>query len=122
MSMQPAAEKQEDIMKLDFNKLQEERIPEFKGGTGETIARMHVDELGKIMYGRLPAGSTIGYHRHETNSEIIFILDGAAKCLYDDGEEHLVKGECHYCPKGHSHSLINAGKEELVFFAVVPEQ
>ena len=100
-------------MKLDFNKLQEERIPEFKGGTGETIARMH---------GRLPAGSTIGYHRHETNSEIIFILDGAAKCLYDDGEEHLVKGECHYCPKGHSHSLINAGKEELVFFAVVPEQ
>ncbi|MCM1500620.1 MAG: cupin domain-containing protein [Clostridium sp.] len=109
-------------MKIEFDKMDETRIPEFKGGKGELIAKMRVDELGKIMYGKLPVGSSIGYHKHDGNSEIIYILDGVAKCLYDDGEEELVKGDCHYCPKGHSHSLINVGDDELVFFAVVPEQ
>ena len=32
------------------------------------------------------------------------------------------KGDCHYCPKGHTHSLINNSDEDLVFFAVVPVQ
>lgn len=45
-------------------------------------------------------------HKHETNSEVILITSGEARCLYDDGEERLVKGDCHYCPRGHSHSLI----------------
>ena len=42
--------------------------------------------------------------------------------LYMMTEESLEAGDCHYCPKGHTHSLINVGKEDLVFFAVVPEQ
>lgn len=109
-------------MKINFNTMEENRIPQFKGGEGDTIARMHVDELGKIMYGRLEVGSSIGYHKHETNSEIIYILHGNGKCLYDEGEEILEAGDCHYCPKGHSHSLINNSEKDLVFFAVVPEQ
>ena len=109
-------------MIIDFKSMQEICIPEFKGGIGDTIAKMHVDELGKIMYGKLTPGSSIGLHKHETNSEIIYILSGNAKTIYDDTEESLEAGDCHYCPKGHTHSLINAGKEDLVFFAVVPEQ
>ena len=109
-------------MKIDFKNMTEERIPEFKGGTGDFIAKMNTDELGKIIYGKLEPGSSIGYHKHETNSEIIYILEGNGKCLYDDGEEKLSAGDCHYCPKGHSHSLINDSNMNLVFFAVVPEQ
>ncbi len=109
-------------MKLEFDKMQEKRLPEFKGGVGDFIAKMHTDELGKIIYGKLEPGSSIGYHKHETDSEIIYILEGKAKCLYDDGEERLLAGECHYCPKGHGHSLINDGSELVVFFAVVPMQ
>ncbi len=109
-------------MKLEFDKMQEKRLPEFKGGVGDFIAKMHTDELGKIIYGKLEPGSSIGYHKHETDSEIIYILEGKAKCLYDDGEERLSAGECHYCPKGHGHSLINDGAELVVFFAVVPMQ
>ena len=86
------------------------------------MARMRVDELGKIMYGRLEPGSSIGFHSHETNSEIIYIISGKADFLYDSGKEEASAGECHYCPKGHSHSMINNGSEDLVFFAVVPEQ
>lgn len=109
-------------MKIEFARMEENRMHEFKGGTGDTVAKMHVDELGKIMHGRLEAGASIGFHRHETSSEIIYILNGHGKCLYDDGEEKLVAGDCHYCPKGHSHSLINDSDGDLVFFAVVPEQ
>ena len=40
----------------------------------------------------------------------------------DDGEEPLKAGDCHYCPKGRAHSLINNSEEPLEFFAVVPQQ
>ena len=41
--------------------------------------------------------------------------------LLDDNELlTLEAGQCHYCPQGHTHSLINDSEEDLVFFAVVP--
>jgi len=109
-------------MKIDFHAIDEIRMPEFKGGVKDFVARMYVDELGKIMLGKLEPGASIGYHKHETNSEIIYILDGTGKVLYDDSVEMLATGDCHYCPKGHSHSLINDSRNDLRFFAVVPEQ
>ena len=40
-----------------------------------------------------------------------------------DGEtEILHTGSCHFCPKGHTHSLINDSNGDLAFFAVIPEQ
>ena len=110
-------------MKIDFNEIQEVANPQFKGGVGDTMFRTFNDGQNKIMRGRLEPGCSIGFHSHETNSEIIYILSGEARCLYDNGEERLVPGQCHYCPKGHSHSLINASATEpLTFFAIVPEQ
>ena len=84
--------------------------------------RIYNDELGKIMRGRLIPGASIGLHTHETNSEIIYVLEGQGKVLYDGEYETLSAGSCHYCPKGHAHSLINDSAADLVFFAVVPEQ
>lgn len=109
-------------MKIEFDGITETRMPEFKGGEGVFIVKMHMDKLTKIMKGRLEPGSSIGMHKHETNSEIIYILSGTGRMIFDDWEEELNPGDCHYCPKGHSHSLINSGSEDLVFFAVVPEQ
>lgn len=116
-------------MIIDFDKMEEVAHPQFKGGEGETLFRTFNDGQNKIMRGRLDPGCSIGYHRHEINSEIIYVLSGEARCLYDDGDEpgvradeKLVPGQCHYCPRGHSHSLINASATEpLLFFAVVPE-
>ena len=110
-------------MKIDFTKMEEVANPRFKGGEGDTMFRTFNDGTNKIMRGRLDVGCSIGYHCHETNSEIIYILSGEARCLYDNGEETLTPGQCHYCPKGHAHSLINASTTEpLTFFAIVPEQ
>lgn len=121
-------------MVIDFNKINEVVTPNFKGGEGAARMRTQYDGMNKIMMGRLLPGCTIGYHIHDESSEIIYITSGTARCLYDGGEpepnganaiieEHLVAGQCHYCPRGHSHSLINASDTEpLDYFAVVTEQ
>lgn len=108
-------------MKVDFSQIKENPYPEFKGGIGVTNLKTHEDDLGKIMRGRLEPGACIGMHTHENNSEIIFILEGECKALYDGEGETLKAGDCHYCPQGHSHSLINNGNKDLIFYAVVAE-
>ena len=109
-------------MLVDFNAMEETDIPHFLGGEGSIRAKMRVDELGKILHGVLEPGSTIGLHTHDTSSEIIYILAGEGKVLYDGEYETLSAGSCHYCPKGHTHSLINDSGALLEFFAVVPVQ
>lgn len=109
-------------MLIDFSTMEEKVIPGFLGGEGTFHTRMRVDELGKIMRGCLEPGSSIGLHTHDTSSEIIFILAGTGKVLYDGAYEPLAAGSCHYCPKGHAHSLINDSDGNLEFFAVVPVQ
>ncbi len=109
-------------MLLDFTAMDETVIPRFLDGEGTLRAKMRVDELGKILRGALEPHSSIGYHTHETSSEIIYILSGTGRVKYDDTEEPLKPGDCHYCPKGHSHSLINDSDGLLEFFAVVPNQ
>lgn len=109
-------------MIFNFDNMEEKMIPEFKGGSGCFRPRMFSDEHMKIMRARLEPGASIGFHTHDTNSEIIFMLRGRGMVLYDDGAEELVAGQCHYCPKGHSHSLRNESAETIEFYAVVPEQ
>ena len=108
-------------MLIEFDKMEPQIIPHMRGGEKEVQARMYTDPQNKIMRGRLLPGASIGMHTHETSSEIIYILSGKGKILYDGGCEPLEPGSCHYCPKGHAHSLINDSDGDLVFFAVVPE-
>ena len=109
-------------MILDYSTMETTHIPNFLGGEGTIHAQMRVDELGKILKGVLDPGSSIGYHTHETSSEIIYILSGTGKVKVEGGEEPLKAGDCHYCPKGQAHSLINNSGGDLEFFAVVPQQ
>ena len=108
-------------MIIDFSKIEETRNINFKGGEKEFAVKMYCDETAKIMKGRLEPGASIGYHIHEGNSEIIYVLSGRGKVLYDGEMLELSEGLAHYCPEGHKHSLINDSSEDLVFFAVVPE-
>lgn len=109
-------------MILDFKNAEPTNFPNFKGGEKYLSAKMNFDGKNRILHGTLIPGATIGLHTHETNSEIIYILSGQGKVLYDGEEFEISEGMVHYCPKGHSHSLINNSKDDLVFFAVVPEQ
>ena len=107
---------------INFTTIPESPLPYFKGGEGTFFARFAGDVSCKILYGRLPAGATIGLHTHEDTAEIIFFLSGTGKMLLDGEIEPIAAGLCHYCPKGHEHCFINNGKRDLVFFAVVPQQ
>ena len=109
-------------MIIKFNDMEEKELKAFYGGEGALNAKMFVDERNKILRGRLTPGSSIGAHKHEPTSEIIFILSGQAKSICDGKEERLFAGDCHYCPKGSEHCLINVGEEDLCFYAVVPQQ
>lgn len=108
-------------MIIDPKQLETKIIPNFKGGEKDTAAAMYTDENNKILFGTLEPGASIGLHTHETGSETIYITQGKGKLIYDDGEEEIYEGICHYCPMGHSHSLINNSNANLCFFAVVPE-
>ena len=109
-------------MLIDFNSMEETVIPNFLGGEGEIRAKMFVDDRNRILHGVLEPGCSIGFHTHETSSEIIYILSGTGVVKVEDGEEPVKAGECHYCSKGRSHALINNSGGLLEFFAVVPQQ
>ena len=109
-------------MIYDIKNEEAQILENFKGGEKFLIAKMHFDGMNRILHGALVPGAAIGEHTHEENSEVIYILEGRGSILYD-GELFPIEAEmCHYCPKGHSHSLINDSEGDLVFFAVVANQ
>ncbi len=109
-------------MTIDFNSMEAASIPNFKGGEKELSVKMFFDGTNRIMNAVLQPGASIGMHTHETSSEIIFITQGCGTVVEDGKSTEIGAGQCHYCPKGHTHSLINTGSGPLHFLAVVPEQ
>lgn len=104
-------------------------MPNFKGGEKEFSANMFFDGTNRIFKGRLIPGASIGIHTHDDSCEVIFILEGNGTILErePDAEEAITKsvaaGDCLYCPKNQTHSLMNTSeKTDLVFYAVVPKQ
>lgn len=108
---------------ISFTEIEPKELVHFQGGEGSFFAKMTDDGLNRILHGRLEPGCSIGLHRHETSSEIIFILSGRGRAVIDGREELLAPGDCHYCKKGSAHTLFCFGEDEpLCFYAVVPQQ
>lgn len=107
-------------MKINFNEIPVQNLKNFKGGEKELNARMYSDENNKIMSSYLVPGASIGMHQHVGNSEIIYFLKGTATIIFDGEKLTFKAGECHYCPEGSFHTMINECDENVEFFAVVP--
>lgn len=109
-------------MNFNYNEIEVTPIENFKGGEKHIDAQMFFDGQTRILRAKLIPGASIGLHRHETNSEVIFIISGEGTVILD-GEKSRVTANCsHYCPKGHSHTLINDSESDLHFIAVISEQ
>lgn len=106
-------------MLIDFSKIEELSIPEFKGGKLNYIVRTIDVNDTKIMKGILKFGCSIGRHTHTNNSELIYILRGNLTIACDDNIEIASAGCIHLCPKGHTHEIINKDKEDAIFIAIV---
>ena len=96
-------------MLIDFSKIEEVHVPNFKGGEKELLKKAYADGRNCIMLDRLMPGASIGRHTHETNSEIMYIVSGTATFTVGDTVETVQAGQCHYCPKGGTHMLQNRG-------------
>ena len=67
----------------------------------------------------LNPGCSIGYHKHDSETEYFFILSGSGT-VNDDGKEAIVKqGDSVITGNGASHSIKNTGSVPLVLNAVI---
>jgi quercetin dioxygenase-like cupin family protein len=106
---------------IDFTKVTETKASGVKGGRGPMAMKTSDDGMVKIAQSILPSGSSIGYHKHGSNCEVVYVISGVATCTLDGKEEIVRPGEVHYCPKGHSHGVVNNCKEDLVVLCLIPE-
>ena len=109
-------------MYIDFNEMQEMRVPGINGGTGDMTVKMYTDAYGKIIPCHIHAGGSIGLHKHETSIDMNYVISGSGKAICDGKEEILKAGVCHICLGGSEHSIINTGDEDLILLTVVVEQ
>ena len=67
----------------------------------------------------LGPGCSIGYHRHDSETEYYLILSGTG-IVNDDGKEiEVAQGDSVITGNGASHSIKNTGSVPLVFHAVI---
>lgn len=108
-------------MILDFDAMPASVVPHFKGGEGQAIVCKFDDPtMGAVVRLTLPVGASIGTHTHTGNCEIIYVLSGRGQCVDDDTRYPIAAGMCHYCPEGHTHSIVNTGDTELTLLGVLP--
>lgn len=98
------------------------RRPNFKGGELYLDADIFSDESGKIIRGFLPPKGSIGLHTHDDSYEVIYIIKGNAKFVYEDKVEYASSGDIHYCPYGKSHTFINDSEDIIEFIGIVPNK
>ena len=67
----------------------------------------------------LKPGTSIGYHVHEADSELFYLMKGTV--LYNDNgtECTLTAGDVMICPVGTGHSIANNGTEDAEVCAVI---
>ena len=67
----------------------------------------------------LKSGCSIGFHVHETDSELFYILSGCAE-YNDNGEVKTVSaGDVTICPAGTGHGIANNSDETVELIAVI---
>lgn len=106
-------------------KMEVEVVQNMRGGNG-SVTITHILSTGeyngkarmlaKIL---LKPGCSIGYHRHVSEEEIIYMIAGHAT-YNDNGNERLLnEGECAIATSGQIHSIANNTDKDVVFMATV---
>ena len=96
-----------------------------RGGNGTVeltnfVTPAEMNDKGRLFANiTLKPGCSIGYHVHEKDSELFYVMKGEA--LYNDnGVESVVSaGDVMLCPAGTGHSVANNGQEDVELCAVI---
>lgn len=81
-----------------------------QSGDSEKFSLFHFDIL--------PQGTSIGEHPHTNNEEIYYLVSGKCQLIYDGQIIEMEPGDFSLVTKGHSHGLINTGKEDAKLIVV----
>lgn len=109
-------------MLIDLNGMEERKLPCMNNGTGEMSVKMYAGSGLRVISCRIHKGGSIGCHTQQNGDDINYVLSGVGKAICDGVEEPLTAGNCHVCPKGSEHSIINTGDEDLVLLTVVVQR
>jgi mannose-6-phosphate isomerase-like protein (cupin superfamily) len=115
---------QEDSMIIHRNEMKTEDREKMRDGEGITHFTYLLDgssQKNARMFAEitLNPGCSIGYHKHESETEYYFVLSGSGT-VNDDGKELTVgPGDSVITGNGASHSIKNTGADPLVFHAVI---
>lgn len=67
----------------------------------------------------LQPGESVGYHKHEGEYEIYWILDGTG-VITEDGKEYTAEpGDLHQCKSGSMHGIENRSSAPVSFLAFI---
>lgn len=104
-----------------------QEVEALAGGRGSAEIHHIVSESELYGHGRLYAkvilrpSSSVGWHRHEGETEPYYILEGKGIFVYDDGSRTPVgPGDVCTIKPGQCHALENASEfQDLVFMALI---
>lgn len=91
------------------------RITNFITGPAELNDKGRL--FGKIT---LDPGCSIGYHVHEGDSELFYILNGTAEYNDNGTIVQVSAGDVTICPAGTGHGIANRTDEVVELIAVIP--
>lgn len=106
-------------MIIDFKTLTPNVVEKMRNGEGSVKLVKYADDVNFVVRITISKGSSIGWHIHENDQEIIYVISGKGICIEDDKEYELVPGYANYCAKGKNHSIKNIYDEDLELFAVI---
>ncbi len=100
-------------------------VEKARGGVGVTVFD-HILEKNEMrtncrMFTKitLEQGASIGYHKHEKEEDIYYVISGIAT-VRDNAEIRTVyPGEVVYAGDGNSHSIANDGQVPLEFISII---
>lgn len=109
----------------EAKELRIDKVKNLQKGEG-VIEMIHLLEKEEFHgHGRLFArfiiepGDSIGYHIHENEQEVYYLLKGQG--LYNNNGKEIVlkEGDTALCKNGEGHSIKNTGEGDLEFIALI---
>lgn len=67
----------------------------------------------------LEPGASIGFHKHENETELFYFVSGRARVMDDDAVCELTAGDAMSTGSGHGHGVESLGPDPLVMVACI---
>lgn len=109
-------------MLTKFDNIQPIIVNNLRGGEGScTLYKLEDLPVQYKMFAKIVIhpNSSIGYHAHIGDEEIIYVLDGCGKVIVEGETKELLPGMINVCKENHYHSVINDSNNDLVIMGIV---